>query len=99
MIEFIGRYNSSHITIVDWTLSTSDRTIPPTELSVIVGFSLYGLGSDHAENNPLPSNGCPLLLRIRCHGMCLPSRCLTVDLCVKIYTARQDKKHRNTWES
>jgi hypothetical protein len=54
MIEFIGplykllQHFRNHI--FDWTLSTSEHTTPPTELSVIVGFSLYRLGSDHAEN-------------------------------------------------
>jgi hypothetical protein len=34
--------------------------------------------------HPLPSNGCPLLLRIRCRGMCLLSRCLAIGLCLRI---------------
>jgi hypothetical protein len=46
-------YNISQIAIFDWTLSTSDHTTPPTELSVIVGFSLYSLGSDHTENKSI----------------------------------------------
>jgi hypothetical protein len=34
---------------------------------------------------PLPSNGCSLVLRVRCCGMCLLSRCLPMGLCVTIY--------------
>jgi hypothetical protein len=43
MIKFIGPlycYNISQITVVDWTLSTSDHTTPPTELLVRVTLRL-----------------------------------------------------------
>jgi hypothetical protein len=38
------------------------------------------------QTHPLPSNGCPLLFRIRCRGMCLLSRCLAIGLCVTVST-------------
>jgi hypothetical protein len=75
-------YNISQIAIFDWTLSTSGHTTSSAELSVTVGFLLYSFGSDHTENTLLPSNGYPLLLRIRCRWMCLPSRCIATSLYV-----------------
>jgi hypothetical protein len=36
------------------------------------------------KTHPLPSNGCPLLIRSRCRGMCLLSRCLPMDLFVTV---------------
>jgi hypothetical protein len=36
------------------------------------------------EKTPLPSNGRPLLLRIRCRGKCLLSHCLAMGPCVTI---------------
>jgi hypothetical protein len=44
------------------------------------------------KTQPLPSNGCPLLLRIRCSGMCLLTRCLAVGLCVTMLQNFQQAK-------
>jgi hypothetical protein len=41
------------------------------------------------KSHPLPRNGCPLLLRIRCRGICLLSRCLAMGVCVKIIKYRE----------
>jgi hypothetical protein len=38
-------------------------------------------GRTTQKTHPLPSNGCPLLLRIRCRGVCLLRHCLPVCLC------------------
>jgi hypothetical protein len=81
---YINCYNTSQIIIFDWTLSTADHTTPPTELSVLVGFSLYSSGRTTQKTHPMPSSGCHLLLRIRCRGICLLSRCLAMGLCVTI---------------
>jgi hypothetical protein len=37
------------------------------------------------KTHPLPSSGWPLLFCIRCHRMCLLSRCLAMGLCVTIW--------------
>jgi hypothetical protein len=36
------------------------------------------------KTDPLRSSGCVLLLRSRCRGMCLLSRCLGMGLCVTV---------------
>jgi hypothetical protein len=41
-------------------------------------------GRTTQKTHPLPINGCPLLLRIRCRGICLLSRCVAVSLCVTL---------------
>jgi hypothetical protein len=50
-------------------------------------------GRTTQKTHPLPSNGCPLLLRIRCRGMCLLSRCLAMVLCVTILSSRTFKSY------
>jgi hypothetical protein len=59
MIEFIGLYSLYDTLSIffDWTLRELFRL--RTELSIIVGFSLYSLGSDHStkKTHPLPSDG------------------------------------------
>jgi hypothetical protein len=42
-------------------------------------------GRTTQKTHQLPSNGCSLVLRIRCRGMCLLARCLAMALCVTIY--------------
>jgi hypothetical protein len=46
-------------------------------------------GRTTQKTYPLPSNGHPLLLRIRCRGMCLLSRCLAMGRCVTIIKIEQ----------
>jgi hypothetical protein len=41
-------------------------------------------GRTTQKTHPVPNNGFPLLLRIRCRGMCLLSRCLAMGLCFAI---------------
>jgi hypothetical protein len=52
LIKLVTAFHKS-LSIFDWTLSTSGHTTPPTELSVIVGFSLYSLGSDYTEDTSI----------------------------------------------
>jgi hypothetical protein len=42
-------------------------------------------GRTTQKTHPLPTNGYPLLLRIRCGGMCLLSRCLAMGPCFTIH--------------
>jgi hypothetical protein len=39
------------------------------------------------KTHSLPSNGCPLFLRIRSRRMCLLSRCLAMGLCIAILSS------------
>jgi hypothetical protein len=78
-------------------VTTFHKSLPSTGHSQLLTTSLLQLNcqlllasrytaSGHItqKTHPLSSNGRPLLLRIRCRGMCLLSRCLAMGLCVTI---------------
>jgi hypothetical protein len=50
----------------------------------LLAYRYIASGRTMQKTYPLPSNGCPLVLRIQCRGMCLLSRCPAMDLCVII---------------
>jgi hypothetical protein len=68
---------------------------PPSGKSKSEVFSalLYPLGTDHTKNvafiitftDPIPSNGCHSVACARFAGMCLPSRCVAMDIQVTLW--------------
>jgi hypothetical protein len=67
-------YNNSQIAIFDLTLSTSDHNTLIHSSWARATHCYVASGLTSQKTHPLPSNGCRLLLRIRCRGMCLLSR-------------------------
>jgi hypothetical protein len=92
MIEFIGPLHNllQHFTNHYLRLDTLDfrphYTNPLLQLNcqLLLASRYIASGRTAQKTHPLPSNGLPLLLRIRCSRMCLLSRCLAMGLCVTI---------------
>jgi hypothetical protein len=96
MIEFVGPLQNLLQHFTNHCLRTWHSVLLTTILfelnrNLLLAFRYTTLGRTTEKTHLLPTNGCPLLLRIRCRGMCLLSSCLTMDLYVIIFNINSSK--------
>jgi hypothetical protein len=78
-----------------WGLRPDFHCCPKLNCQLLLPSLYIASGRTTQKTHPLPSNECPLLLRIHCRGMYLVSRCLAMGLCFTIF--RMKKWRRLNW--
>jgi hypothetical protein len=78
-----------------WGLRSDSYYCPELNCHLLLASRYIASGRTTQKTHPMPSNESPLLLRIRCGGMYLLSRCLAMGLWVTIF--RMKKWRRMNW--